>query len=213
MTAPAATPLPATASSAPPFRARRRGTIVAFYISATDTQAGDDAFPRPAQQRRARAGVRGHVWRQQSQRQFRRLPSMDHADERQSLDPTLRLEQRGPRLHDRVRQPRHLQRSGAVSPAAPTTRTSIPPTAISAITSGFSPTMTSSWARPRSTRSTSPATAPGDDASLQREQIANTFLRALGVPWLNRRIMSRSTSTATAGARSWKMPKRPTPTW
>ncbi len=27
----------------------------------------------------------------------------------------------------------------------------------------------------------------GDDGSLQREQLANTFLRALGVPWLNRR--------------------------
>ena len=32
-----------------------------------------------------------------------------------------------------------------------------------------------------------PGNGPGDDASLQREQIANTFLRALGVPWLNRR--------------------------
>jgi hypothetical protein len=32
-----------------------------------------------------------------------------------------------------------------------------------------------------------PGNAPGDDASLQREQLANTFLRALGVPWLNRR--------------------------
>ncbi len=32
-----------------------------------------------------------------------------------------------------------------------------------------------------------PGNSPGDDASLQREQLANTFLRALGVPWLNRR--------------------------
>jgi hypothetical protein len=32
-----------------------------------------------------------------------------------------------------------------------------------------------------------PGNGPGDDASLQREQLANTFLRALGVPWLNRR--------------------------
>ncbi len=31
---------------------------------------------------------------------------------------------------------------------------------------------------------------PGDDASLQREQLANTFLRALGVPWLNRRYVA-----------------------
>ncbi|HEX4121550.1 MAG TPA: lamin tail domain-containing protein, partial [Verrucomicrobiae bacterium] len=35
-----------------------------------------------------------------------------------------------------------------------------------------------------------PGNGPGDDASLQREQIANTFLRALGVPWLNRRYVS-----------------------
>jgi regulation of enolase protein 1 (concanavalin A-like superfamily) len=32
-----------------------------------------------------------------------------------------------------------------------------------------------------------PGNFAGDDASLQREQLANTFLRALGVPWLNRR--------------------------
>ena len=32
-----------------------------------------------------------------------------------------------------------------------------------------------------------PGDGPGDDASLQREQLANSFLRALGVPWLNRR--------------------------
>jgi regulation of enolase protein 1 (concanavalin A-like superfamily) len=35
-----------------------------------------------------------------------------------------------------------------------------------------------------------PGNGPGDDASLQREQIANTFLRALGVPWLNRRYVA-----------------------
>jgi len=32
-----------------------------------------------------------------------------------------------------------------------------------------------------------PGNAPGDDASLQREQLANSFLRALGVPWLYKR--------------------------
>ena len=32
-----------------------------------------------------------------------------------------------------------------------------------------------------------PGNYAGDDASLQREQLANTFLRTLGVPWLNRR--------------------------
>ncbi|HEV2691511.1 MAG TPA: lamin tail domain-containing protein [Verrucomicrobiae bacterium] len=35
-----------------------------------------------------------------------------------------------------------------------------------------------------------PGNAPGDDASLQREQLANTLLRALGVPWLNRRYVA-----------------------
>ena len=34
-----------------------------------------------------------------------------------------------------------------------------------------------------------PGNGPGDDPSLQREQIANSFLRALGVPWLNRRYV------------------------
>ena len=32
-----------------------------------------------------------------------------------------------------------------------------------------------------------PGNSPGDDGSIQREQLANTFLRALGVPWLNKR--------------------------
>ena len=35
-----------------------------------------------------------------------------------------------------------------------------------------------------------PGNGPGDDASLQREQCANTFLRALGVPWLYRRYVA-----------------------
>ena len=35
-----------------------------------------------------------------------------------------------------------------------------------------------------------PGNAPGDDPSLQREQIANTFLRALGVPWIYRRYVA-----------------------
>ena len=35
-----------------------------------------------------------------------------------------------------------------------------------------------------------PGNTPGDDPSIQREQIANTFLRALGVPWLNRRYVA-----------------------
>ena len=32
-----------------------------------------------------------------------------------------------------------------------------------------------------------PGNGPGDDGSIQREQLANTFLRALGVPWLYKR--------------------------
>jgi hypothetical protein len=35
-----------------------------------------------------------------------------------------------------------------------------------------------------------PGNGPGDDPSLQREQLANTFLRTLGVPWLNRRYVA-----------------------
>ncbi len=35
-----------------------------------------------------------------------------------------------------------------------------------------------------------PGNSAGDDASIQREQLANTFLRALGVPWLNRRYVA-----------------------
>ncbi|HWH69540.1 MAG TPA: CotH kinase family protein, partial [Candidatus Sulfotelmatobacter sp.] len=34
-----------------------------------------------------------------------------------------------------------------------------------------------------------PGNGAGDDSSLQREQTAHTFLRALGVPWLNRRYV------------------------
>ncbi len=35
-----------------------------------------------------------------------------------------------------------------------------------------------------------PGNTPGDDPSIQREQIANTLLRAVGVPWLNRRYVA-----------------------
>jgi hypothetical protein len=35
-----------------------------------------------------------------------------------------------------------------------------------------------------------PGNGPGDDASLQREQTAYTFMRALGVPWLSRRYVA-----------------------
>lgn len=34
-----------------------------------------------------------------------------------------------------------------------------------------------------------PGNGAGDDSSIQREQLAHTFLRALGVPWLNRRYV------------------------
>jgi regulation of enolase protein 1 (concanavalin A-like superfamily) len=35
-----------------------------------------------------------------------------------------------------------------------------------------------------------PGNGAGDDASIQREQLANSFLRALGAPWLNRRYVA-----------------------
>jgi len=35
-----------------------------------------------------------------------------------------------------------------------------------------------------------PGNGPGDDASIQREQLANSFLRALGVPWLYKRYVA-----------------------
>jgi hypothetical protein len=35
-----------------------------------------------------------------------------------------------------------------------------------------------------------PGNGPGDDASLQREELANTFLRTLGVPWLYKRLVT-----------------------
>jgi len=35
-----------------------------------------------------------------------------------------------------------------------------------------------------------PGNSPGDDPSIQREQLANTFLRTLGVPWLYKRYMA-----------------------
>ena len=35
-----------------------------------------------------------------------------------------------------------------------------------------------------------PGNGPGDDTSIQREQLANTFLRTLGVPWLSKRYVA-----------------------
>ncbi|HEY3861147.1 MAG TPA: lamin tail domain-containing protein, partial [Verrucomicrobiae bacterium] len=35
-----------------------------------------------------------------------------------------------------------------------------------------------------------PGNGPGDDASLQREELANSFLRSLGVPWLYKRLVA-----------------------
>lgn len=35
-----------------------------------------------------------------------------------------------------------------------------------------------------------PGNSPGDDPSIQREQLANTFLRTLGVPWLYKRYVA-----------------------
>ncbi|HVV73932.1 MAG TPA: lamin tail domain-containing protein, partial [Verrucomicrobiae bacterium] len=44
-----------------------------------------------------------------------------------------------------------------------------------------------------------PGNGAGDDASIQREQIANMFLRALGVPWLNRRYVAVFVNGARRG--------------
>ena len=45
MMALAATQLPVMVSSAPPSRGKRRGTVVAFYISATDNKLATTRFP------------------------------------------------------------------------------------------------------------------------------------------------------------------------
>ncbi len=44
-----------------------------------------------------------------------------------------------------------------------------------------------------------PGNGAGDDASLQREQLANTLLRHLGVPWLNRRYINVFVNGARRG--------------
>ena len=44
-----------------------------------------------------------------------------------------------------------------------------------------------------------PGNGAGDDSSIQREQIANSFLRALGVPWLNRRYVAVYVNGRTDG--------------
>ena len=134
--------------------------------------------------------MRGDVRRQQSRQQFWRVSPLDHPNQCDALESAVRFEQRIARLHDRERHARHLQRAGALCRAARITRALTRPTAISAITNGFSPTTINSWERRRLTKSISRATVAGDDASIQREQLANTFLRALGVPWLNRRYVA-----------------------
>jgi len=56
-----------------------------------------------------------------------------------------------------------------------------------------------SWAMPEDdeflgttvfTKIHQPGNAPNDDPSMQREHLANSFLRALGVPWLNKRYIA-----------------------
>jgi hypothetical protein len=64
------------------------------------------------------------------------------------------------------------------------------PPAISAITNGFSDDDKFLGATDFN-KIHQPGNGPGDDGSIQREQLANTFLRALGVPWLyNRRYVA-----------------------
>lgn len=53
-----------------------------------------------------------------------------------------------------------------------------------------------------------PGNGAGDDGTLQREQLANTFLRTLGVPWLNRRHV---VVYVNGSRRGWLMEDAQTP--
>ena len=78
----------------------------------------------------------------------------------------------------------------AVLPAVRIIRSSTRPSAICAITNGNFNDDDKFLGATVFNKIHQPGNGPGDDASLQREQMANTFLRALGVPWLNRRYVA-----------------------
>ena len=68
-------------------------TIVAFYISATDSLGAATRFPALLTDNDTGARMRGHVWRRQSRRQFRRLSFVDHADQCDALGQPAAFEQ------------------------------------------------------------------------------------------------------------------------
>jgi hypothetical protein len=58
-----------------------------------------------------------------------------------------------------------------------------------------------------------PGNGPGDDASLQREECANTFLRALGVPWLYKRLVAVYVNGNRRGVLDGRHPGARRATW
>ncbi len=89
-------------------------TVVAFYLSATDNLGGASRFPALLNDNAAVPRSRGQVRRFQPRRQLCRLSPLGHPNQRQPLERTGQSQQRVPRLHDGLRQPRDLQREGAV---------------------------------------------------------------------------------------------------
>ena len=75
-------------------------------------------------------------------------------------------------------------------PAALTTRTSIRPTGNLCHYKWIFPEDDKFLGATSFNKLHQPGNTAGEDASLQREQLANTFLRALGVPWLNRHYVA-----------------------
>ena len=165
--------------------------IVAFYISATDGRGATTRFPalRPQDNEPVRecvvmfgdgnpGGSFGvyHLWITQT-----------NATRWANL---VRFEQRRERLHLRQWHPRDLQYAGPLCGQSRIIRSLTRPTAICAITNGIFNDDDKFLGATDFNKIHQPGNGPGDDASLQREQMANTFLRALGVPWLYRRYVA-----------------------
>ena len=163
--------------------------LVAFYISATDRIQWPRIFPALLTDNSPRARMSGDVRRWQSRRQFWRVSSVDHPDQCDPLGEPRQFEQRRERLHLRQRQPRDLQHAGAFC------RQPVP----SKLHRSGQCLCNYKWefndddqflGATDFNKIHQPGNGAGDDASIQREQLANTFLRALGVPWLNRRYVA-----------------------
>ena len=183
-------------------------------MSARETaRAPPRGFPRCATMA-AGAGVRGDVRGQQSRRQFRRLSLPG------SRKPTSNAGSACPTSATRTTispwfaGPRHLQRRGPLrgQPLPPGISTS-PDGNLCHYKWIFPEDDKLSWGRPLSTRSISPATARATTAASSASRWPTLSCARLGVPWLNRRSRGGVISTATAGAPSWKTPRRPMPTW